>query len=125
MRWLLLLIPLAVAIVIFATVVRDLVRRARRRASVKDLDERFAGRQVDAGRLAGGAPEHPIEIETPALVEPMATAEKCLRCGGDLHLLEHSAERRGEDRLRVADMKCPRCGTGRRLFFRLPVQRLH
>jgi len=125
MRWLILLIPLAVAVAIFATVVRDLLRRARRRASANDLDERFAKREADAHLLPGGAAENPIDIETPALVEPTATAENCLRCGGDLHLLEHSAERRGDDRLRVADMKCPRCGTGRRLYFRLHQDRLH
>lgn len=123
MRWLILLVPLTVAVAIFATVIRDLLRRASRRASVKELDEHFIEREADAAELLGGAANHPLEIDTPALVEPMAAAEKCLRCGGDLHLLEHSAERHGSDRLRVARMKCPRCGTGRRFYFKLRQDR--
>ncbi|MFC1610992.1 hypothetical protein ACFL6C_08540 [Myxococcota bacterium] len=124
-RWIILLVPLAIAAVIFASVIRDLVRIARRRALKNDLEERMRERQQDALSLPGGRADNPIDIETPALVEPVVDSEKCVRCAGDLRLLEHAAERRGSDRLRIARTKCARCGIERDVFFRLGSKQLH
>ena len=51
MRWLILLVPLAVAIAIFATVIRDLMRVWRRRATERELDDNLRQREQDAERL--------------------------------------------------------------------------
>jgi ribosomal protein S27AE len=124
MGWLL-LIPLVVAAWIFVSVARDLVRHRRKALANRRIEEDRERRERDAGRLPGGAAENPIDVETPALVEPMAHAERCLRCASHLHLAEHAAERRGADRLRLAHLRCPRCGATRTLYFRLSDRILH
>jgi hypothetical protein len=121
--FMLMLLGVAVAIVTWA--VRDLFVRSRRGAAERDLERRALERERDAQRLPGGARSNPIDIATPSVVEPIAGAEKCLRCAGDLRLEEHSAETHDGERLRVARMKCVRCGAARELFFRLQAPQLH
>jgi hypothetical protein len=90
-------------------------RRTRGRvheALVRDL-ERLA-------RLAaGGTPERPLVIASPALVDPMVAGMGCPLCEGAFLLEEHAAETHGGDRLRVARVRCVECGTRREVFFRL------
>jgi hypothetical protein len=87
-------------------------RRVAQRQHVRDL-ERLA-------RLApGGAPERPIEIDTPPLVEVTVAATTCPLCGGTLRLDEHAAETIDGDRLRVAHVTCTSCGIERAIYFRL------
>ena len=77
----------------------------------------------DLDRLArlqpGGAPERPLVIESPALVEVVAGAVPCPLCGGTLRLDEHTAETVEGVRLRVAYLACTLCGTKRQRYFRL------
>lgn len=77
----------------------------------------------DLERLAelapGGAPEHPIEIDTPPLVEVTVAAMRCPLCDGTLRLDEHTAETIDGDRLRVAHLACTSCGIPREIYFRL------
>jgi hypothetical protein len=90
---------------------RRAASRARQR-HVRDL-ERLA-------RLApGGSPERPIEIDTPPLVEVMATAARCPLCAGTYRLDEHAAETIAGARLRIAHVTCTQCGIGRAIHFRL------
>jgi len=69
----------------------------------------------------GGAPTSPLEVETPALVEPRAAALPCPRCGGEHELLEHLAVVAGTARLREARVRCRACAARRSLWFRLPL----
>ena len=87
-------------------------RRLAQRQHVRDL-ERLA-------RLApGGAPDRPIAVDTPPLVDVMAEARPCPLCEGSLRLNEHTAEIIDGERLRVARVTCTRCGIARAIYFRL------
>jgi hypothetical protein len=89
--------------------------RARRRAQqehLRDL-ERLA-------RLApGGAPDRPLDVDTPPLVDVMAEAMSCPLCAGGFRLDEHAAETIDGVRLRIARVTCKRCGIAREIYFRL------
>jgi hypothetical protein len=90
-------------------------RRERERAA-----EKLVRDKVRLARLEdGGAPERPVRVESASQVEPHALAMACLRCGGAPRLVEHAAETHGGDRLRVARLECPRCGTRREIWFRI------
>ena len=79
---------------------------------VKDL-ERLA-------RLApGGAPDRPLDVQTPSQVEPIAEASTCPLCEGVLRIENHAAETHETGRLRVAHMRCTSCGVARAFYFRL------
>jgi len=98
--------------------VRKALRRAAQRQHVRDL-ERLA-------RLApGGAPDRPIAVDTPPLVDVMAVARPCPLCGGSLRLLEHGAETITGVRLRVARVTCTACGIARAIYFKLAAVSLH
>jgi hypothetical protein len=87
-------------------------RRAAHRQHVRDLDR--------LARLApGGAPDRPIEVDTPAVVDVMAEARRCPLCEGGLQLQQHTAETIDGERLRDAHMKCTGCGVPRAIYFRL------
>jgi hypothetical protein len=96
-------------------------RRARGRVHetlVRDL-ERLA-------RLAaGGTPERPLAIASPAQVDPIVGTMGCPLCEGSLRLEEHAAETHGTARLRVARVRCVECGTRRAVFFRLAADVLN
>jgi hypothetical protein len=97
------------------------LRRARGRAHeklVRDL-ERLARLEP------GGAPDHPIDVVSPAQVDVMAEARPCPLCQGSLRLLEHTAATVDGVRLRVAHLACTACGVRRQMYFRLTVQPLH
>jgi ribosomal protein S27AE len=84
------------------------------RQHVRDL-ERLASLEP------GGAPDRPIEVDAPPLVDVMAEQRACPLCQGSLHLLEHAAETIEGERLRVARVKCGACGSAREIYFRLSV----
>lgn len=97
------------------------VRRALGRVHdglVKDL-ERLA-------RLApGGAPDRPLDVQAPSQVEPIAEAQACPLCDGILRLQNHAAETHDGKRLRVAHVRCTRCGVARAFYFRLAGSARH
>ena len=83
----------------------------------------------DLERLArlrpGGAPERPLDVDSSARVEVIASATRCPLCEGTLHLDEHAAETVGGVRLRTARLGCTGCGTRRTLYFRLATSLPH
>ena len=88
-------------------------RRARERAQadlVRDL-EKLARLQP------GGAPERPLEIDSPARIDVMATQTPCPLCQGTLRLDAHAAETIAGRRLRVARLTCTACGVARAFYF--------
>lgn len=91
--------------------------RMAQRQHVRDLDR--------LARLApGGAPDRPIEVDTPPVVDVRAEAHPCPLCEGSLRLIEHAAETIDGQRLRVARVTCTSCGIAREIYFRLPQQML-
>lgn len=58
-------------------------------------------------------------IDTPPLVDVMATATPCPLCGGGVRLDEHAAETIDDRRLRVARVTCTTCGIAREIYFTL------
>jgi hypothetical protein len=87
-------------------------RRAAQRQHVRDLEHL-------ARRASGGAPDRPIVVETPPLVDVRAEAQPCPLCEGSLRLVEHTAETIDGARLRLARVTCTRCGIARAIYFRL------
>lgn len=83
----------------------------------------------DLDRLArlepGGAPDRPVLIDSPALVELRAVAKPCPLCGGSLRLETHAAEKIAGVRLRVAAVACTLCGARRAMYFRLAEPTVH
>lgn len=98
---------------------KKLSPRAARRAAGRALDKLVEARLELARREPGGSAERPIEVPTAALVELEATAARCLRCDTGVRLEAHEVDRTEAGLLRVADVRCPSCGLGRRLFFRI------
>jgi hypothetical protein len=95
-------------------------RRERERAAVKLAETR---RKL-AALEAGGAPSRPIEVTSASTVEIHATSMPCVGCEATgTQLEEHAAVTvtvDGEPRpLRVARVRCPRCGVKRELYFRI------
>ena len=67
----------------------------------------------------GGSPERPIEVPTPAIVEPKAKSLSCPRCDEPFFVDEHVAHTDGHGRLREAKLRCKVCGERRSLWFRI------
>ncbi len=95
-------------------------RRAAERAGVKLADARMKLALLEPG----GSPERPIEVTSASVVEPHAASLPCAACGERTRVDEHVALTVGDDRgtprsLRVAKVRCTRCGTRRAIYFRL------
>ena len=71
----------------------------------------------DPTSLPGGTPEYALEVASPAVIESAASQDPCLGCGARLHCEHHRVEIHGGERYRVADLKCPRCGYERAIYF--------
>lgn len=105
---------------------RGLRARVSRRREAREEERAAAARESDARRAHGGSPELPIEIDSPAAIEARALSQPCPRCLGSRQLVSHDAETVDGVRLRVARLRCPRCGTEQRTWFRIaPAVRLH
>jgi hypothetical protein len=98
---------------------KKLSGRAERRALARQHDK--LARDLDRlARLeAGGAPDRPLEIVSPALVEVHVRGTPCPLCAGELRLEEHLAETVGLTRLRVAKVACAMCGAKRAIYFKV------
>ncbi len=67
----------------------------------------------------GGTPDSAIQIASSSVVESHAAGIPCLRCEGDMVVDEHTVEEHAGDLLRVASVRCMRCGHRRKVYFRL------
>ena len=95
-------------------------RREAERGAVKLAEARLKLAALEAG----GSPERPIEVTSASIVEPHAAGLGCAACGGSTRVEEHSAitvtDASGAPRaLRVARVRCTRCGVQRDIYFRL------
>jgi hypothetical protein len=95
-------------------------RREAERSGVKLAEARLKLALLEAG----GSPERPIELTSASIVEPHAAGLGCVVCGGTTRVEEHTAvtlpDSSGMPRsLRVARVRCTRCGVERNVYFRL------
>ncbi len=72
-----------------------------------------------AEALPGGDPLRAIVVESPAVIEGHAERWPCPVCASEVRCVQHRAEQIADRRLRVARVRCPRCGFERDLFFAL------
>lgn len=97
---------------------RRVVADDRRRAAADAL--------ASAERVrAGGAAERPVEVESPAQIEPRVEREPCLRCGGRMHVDAHEVDDRGPELLRRVVAVCGGCGARGTTWFRVRVPLTH
>jgi hypothetical protein len=73
-------------------------------------------REKLAGLLPGGTAEHPIEVESSAVIEGRVRAMPCAQCEGNYRIVDHRSAGPG---LRALDARCERCGVARTLWFRI------
>ncbi len=91
------------------------VRRELERAKTKLGHVREALEALEPG----GAPTHPIEVESASQVEPHARAMHCPVCDDAYRVVEHEATHGAQGSLRVVTITSPRCGRTRKVWFRL------
>lgn len=98
-------------------------RAARPRTTARTLERRRDRLAEDREKLAllepGGSPERPIEVRSASVVEARAEAEACLRCDIPMRCEEHTTLETRTGLLRVARLRCPRCGVRRDLYLRI------
>jgi hypothetical protein len=93
--------------------------RVERREKERNVQKDIRDRKRLARSLPGGMPEHPIAVDTPAVIEIRAGATPCPLCGGELEVLSHDAVTRNGVDLRVARCKCRLCHEPRDIWFKL------
>lgn len=70
-----------------------------------------------AQQLPGGDPGRAILVESPAVIERHAERWPCPVCQSAVRCLSHRAEQLAGRRLRVAEVRCIRCGFARDVYF--------
>jgi hypothetical protein len=101
------------------TVKKPKSARAGRRAAARS-EKKLADQRRRLAKLEpGGAPDRPMDVASASVVEARVEAVPCIFCGGRVRTTEHRAVTHGERRLRVAAVRCVRCGSDRTLYFRI------
>ncbi len=65
----------------------------------------------------GGSPSDPVVVESASVIEAHAVGQDCAACASPVSVEDHRAERRGERRLRVVEVKCRHCARRQLLYF--------
>ena len=99
--------------------------RVKRREVERELGKLVRERERLREAAPGGSPARPIEVTSPAVIEPSARSTPCHQCGGELAIDEHAVEAHGGERLRVVRAACRRCHTRREIWFRLARRTVH
>jgi hypothetical protein len=95
-------------------------RRAAERVGVK-----LARAGIELASLeAGGSAARPIDVTSASIVEPHAAGLACVACGSSSRVEEHAAINAADSEgvarsLRVARVRCSRCGFAREIYFRI------
>lgn len=101
------------------TAKKKLGARATRRQNDRDVQKLMRDRTRLAALEKGGAADRPIQVIAASEVEIAARATPCIQCGGIVRVDEHAAETIGTERLRIAHVSCPACGTKRAIYYRI------
>src|SRR5271165_2586086 len=104
---------------------RKLSARAARREQARALEKLATQREKLARLEAGGAPDHPVMVESASQIEVHARSLQCLRCDGSYRVDEHVAETIDGERLRVTSLVCIACGARRSVYFRIAPPRMN
>lgn len=104
---------------------RKLRARAVRRRLGREEERLADERERLAASEPGGAPERPLDVDSPPQVDVIAERTRCPRCSESMRLDRHDAAVVDGARLRVAHVVCTVCGHARRLYFRLAAAQLH
>ena len=99
------------------TTKHTLSARGQRRAATRAALDLARDRQRLAKLEPGGAPDRPIPVETPPLVDLRATATPCAVCDGPLALDEHAVASHEGTSLRLARLTCRLCHARREIYF--------
>jgi len=99
-------------------------KRPPRRRTVARLARAASEKLVTARRKLldlepGGSETRPLDVATPAVIEPRARTVHCPRCDEPFDVAAHEAEVGGHGRLRRVTLECRHCGEGRALWFRV------
>lgn len=90
--------------------------RTARRAHERATRQLVRDREKLAALSTGGSREHPIHVDSAAVVEVRVRSLGCPQCAGTYRLIDHRAPASG---LREVDVKCDQCGAPRTLWFKL------
>jgi hypothetical protein len=104
---------------------KKLSARAERRAQARAAEKLATQRERLARLEVGGAPEHPLVVESASQVEVNARLLRCVRCDGSYRVDEHLAETIDGQRLRAAKLVCLACGAHRSVYFRIAPPRMN
>jgi hypothetical protein len=107
------------------TAKKKLGARASRRQDDRDTQKLMRDRTRLAAMEKGGAPDRPIRVTSASEVEIAARGAPCIQCGGIVRVDEHLAQTIGAERLRVAHVSCPACGTKRVIYYRIDLPLLN
>src|SRR5438105_10209037 len=90
--------------------------RTERRDAARAAEKLARARMKLALLAPGGAPDRPIVVMSASVVEPHARSLPCPACSASGVGLEEHAAAEG---LRVARVRCARCGVRREIWFRI------
>jgi hypothetical protein len=118
---------LAFATLLVAWMMRERLRRYRQTEAPREPD---VSKHPEATHLEqdvrllellepGGTPDNAIEVAASSVVEVHAAGIPCTLCEKEVDVEEHLVEEHKGQLLRVARVRCRRCGHHRSLYFRL------
>ena len=93
--------------------------RRKQREQARALRKDVRRTEALAGKLPGGAPEHPIDVTSAAVVDGKARGTPCIQCGCDLEVRGERATATARGVLREIALACRRCHAPRTLWFRV------
>jgi hypothetical protein len=93
--------------------------RRERRANERELRKTVRDTERLARQLPGGAPDLPIEVDAPSVIEIRARETPCPQCGGELDVRGDRADSTARGVLRELSLICRLCHTPRTLWFRV------
>jgi len=104
-------------------------RKVRPRTLARSLERDQRKLLQDKLKLAelgdGGSTQRPIAVESASVIESRAASLPCVACEQSCHVVSHEALTNVGERLRRVEVACTRCGTHRRLFFRVVGSQLN
>ena len=84
--------------------------RTLRRNLERSQDKLSGARRKLLALEPGGSPEHPIEVDSAAVIEPRAESFRCPDCDGALRCEEHAiANHESEQLVRAVTLVCRDC----------------
>jgi hypothetical protein len=90
--------------------------RTERRQAERALRKDVGARQKLVVAGPGGARDRPLVVSSASVIDGRARSIPCIQCGGQLDLLQHTAE---SSALRLVKLICRLCHAPREIWFRI------